>query len=145
MIDFRTIRAFAAKHFYTWPDGQDFNWLRKNWHKFEQYFSTESEAEDFIIALSYIYMAFCIEAYFEKPADVKEYLKISWFVEDYCSDEPFPGCYEEQINRGYKTALEILRKNYHPDDILREFSSIKIDEFFPHPDGQQYIYDVWGF
>ncbi|HCE56618.1 MAG TPA: hypothetical protein DER09_02195 [Prolixibacteraceae bacterium] len=69
-IPFKDIRLFAVEFFYAWEHGEDFDWLKKEWHRFESYFSDREDAEDFILALAYIYSAFCYESFFLKAVKV---------------------------------------------------------------------------
>tara|TARA_B100000508_G_C11453470_1_gene275416 strand:+ start:1417 stop:1827 length:411 start_codon:yes stop_codon:yes gene_type:complete len=123
MINFYAIKVFACKNFYSWEDGNDFNWLKKEWEKFNDYFQSEKDAKNFIICLSDIYDIFCHAAYFESNGS------------KYSLSQP------EHIYTS-KTLTILLEVYERPEDIYREFSSIKIDWQMPHSDGRKFIYDL---
>ena len=123
MISFYKIKEFACKNFYAWEDGNDFLWMKKEWNKFYDDFKTEEQAKKFIECLSDIYDVFCHAAYFE-PTDSK-----------YALGKP--------EHTYLSKTLEILLEVYErPENIYREFSSIKFDWQMPHPDGRKFIYEL---
>jgi hypothetical protein len=135
MLAFSNVKKFAVEHFNAWEHGEDFDWLKKEWHIFEPHISEQKEAEDFILTLAYIYSAFCHESYFLKSKDgiitVQEY--ISEFEEEHPE-------FTERINKKFDFTLELLLKAYNrPSEILRELVSIAIHFELPHPDGYEYI------
>ncbi len=138
-VPFYDIRLFAAAHFYSWENGEDFDWLKKEWTKFENHFQDVQEAEDFILVLAYIYATFCHESFFLKS---KEGVMTVW---DYAKDiEPEHPEFMERINKKFDFTLDILLKVYdRPSEFLRELVSIAIDFELPHPDGYEYIKELF--
>lgn len=142
MTSFYIIKEFASNHFYKWEEGEDFIWLKDEWHKFESHLKTEQEVEDFILTLSEIYEHFCSEAYFAKITD-EDAKKYDWIIKD-----PNPPVEKQEItkrlNEYYDRTLDILLEVYGcPDEILRQFISIAIDFEVPHPDCYKFIDDLF--
>tara|TARA_B100000508_G_scaffold126864_1_gene111639 strand:- start:413 stop:841 length:429 start_codon:yes stop_codon:yes gene_type:complete len=123
LINFYKIKDFACKNFYVWENGNDFIWLKKEWDNFEKHLETEANAIAFICCLSDIYDVFCHAAYFEP--NVSKY-ELGQPKHIYLS----------------KTLDIILEVYERPEDIYREFSSIKIDWQMPHSDGRKFIYEL---
>jgi len=123
LIVFYKIKEFACEKFYAWEDGNDFIWLKDEWIKFIDHFYSEKHAKDFICCLSDIYDAFCNAAYFE-PNGSKYQLGQPEHI---------------YLNKTLDILLEVYER---PEDIYREFSSIKIDWQMPHSDGRKFIYEL---
>lgn len=139
IVPFYDIRLFAEEHFNAWEHGEDFDWLKKEWHKFEPHISEQKEAEDFILALAYIYSAFCHESYFLKSKE--GIVTIQEYVSEFEEEHPE---FIERINKKFDFTLELLLKAYkRPSEILREFVSIAIAFELPHPDGYEYIKELF--
>ena len=143
MKDFYNIRQFACTHFFKWEDGEDFDWLKKEWNKFEPYLNNLEEVENFILTLSDIYGSFCQEAYFERVIE-EDVQKYSWIIED-----PNPELFEDpkikkRIERSFDKTLGILLTVYDcPEEILRQFTSIFIDIQLPAYDGYKYVFNLF--
>ena len=144
MIDFYNIRQFACEHFYSWEHGVDFDWLKKEWHKFNPHLKDLAEVEDFILTLADIYLSFVHEAYFATitEEDVKKY---AWIIE---APEPEPDPpktikIKNRIKNNFDRTLDILLEVYNcPEEIIREFSTIYIEFQIPHQDGYDYILNL---
>ena len=84
MVTFYKIKDVAVQHFYSWEDGEDFDWLRRNWSKFN--LSSEEDAKAFIYAAGYIYSTYVKEAFFLKHRveyqTIEEYCEFKKFAED---------------------------------------------------------------
>ncbi len=138
-VAFTDIRIFAAEFFYAWENGADFDWLKKEWHKFEPFLKDEREAEDFILALGYIYYAFCFESFFLKRSDA--IATVQNYVYETESDLPE---FVERTNNKLDFTLDLLLKVYiRPEEVLREIVSLAIAFELPHPDGYKYIIDLF--
>jgi len=123
LITFYRIKEFACKNFHAWEDGKDFFWLKKEWGKFSDNFNNEKQANDFIICLSDIYDVFCHAAYFESNRSKYEL--------------------ENPHHTSLDKTIDILVETYErPEDIYREFATIKMDWQMPHPDGRKFIYEL---
>lgn len=142
MKDFYNIREFACIHFYKWEDGDDFDWLKKEWYKFEPHLKEIQEVEDFILTLADIYGSFCHEAYFENvPDDVKKYPLI---IENPNPEPTQAPEITKRIQGNYDRTLDILIKVYDcPEEILRQFTAIFIRFQIPNQDGYKYIFDLF--
>ena len=139
MIPFNDIRIFAAEFFYAWEHGEDFDWLRKEWHKFEPHLSDRTEAEDFILALAYIYSAFCYESFFLKSRE--GVLTVQECVDEYESKHAE---FIKRIENKLDFTLDLLLKVYkRPDEVLREFVTIAIAFELPNPAGYEYIENLF--
>lgn len=141
MHDFYNIKEFACKHFYSWEEGEDFIWMKNEWHKFLPHLNNLEEVESFILTLSNFYEKFCGEAYFAKISD-EDVKKYPWIIEN-----PNPPTEEpeviERITKFHDKTVEILLKVYgSPSEVLREFVSIAIDFEVPHPDSYKFIFDL---
>jgi len=135
MTAFYDIRDFAAEHFFIWENGEDFDWLKREWHKFQDHFQNQTEAEDFILVLAYIYSAFCHESFFLKSN--AGMLTIPEYVNEFEPEHPE---FIERIDKYSDCCLELLLKTYSkPVEVLRELVSIAIAFELPHPDGYEYI------
>lgn len=127
-LSFYNIRQFACEHFYAWEEGEDFFWLKKEWHKFESFFSNKRETEDFILALAYLYNSFCQEAYFATISDenVKKY---EWIIEnsEQIKETPESQKRKERIQNYFDKTLDILLEVYEcPEELARQFVTIAI-------------------
>jgi hypothetical protein len=134
MKEFNKIRYIACEHFYAWEDGEDFDWLRKEWPKFQGYLKSNQEIEEFILTLAYFYNLFCLISYFEGASDIeKAILKPS--VDDESA---------QVIYHNFDRTLDILLKVYTcPYEILRQFTTIYIQYEIPHIDGHRFIYRLF--
>lgn len=123
LIKFYSIKDFACKNFYAWENGDDFIWLKEEWEKFEQYIETEANAKAFISCLSEIYDLFSHASYFANNGN------------EYELSNP--------IHKYMDRTIEILLKVFErPEDVYREFATIKMDWMLPHPDGRKFIYEL---
>ncbi|KJF44280.1 hypothetical protein [Draconibacterium sediminis] len=143
MCEFYHIREFACAHFYIWETGDDFDWLRKEWNKFEPRLKTRTEAEDFILVLADLYEGFCSESYFLKPT--YELMKEFPFI----VEDPNPEKEDPEIRKRIETfrdqTLNILYEVYESsEEILRNFVSVAIDFEVPHPDGYVYVQELFS-
>lgn len=142
MLDFYNIREIACQHFYKWEQGEDFVWLKNEWHKFEPHLKTKNEVENFILVLSDIYEHFCSESYFAKISD-EDVKKYDWIIEN-PNLEPENPELTKIIEQFFDRTLDILLEVYkNPDEILRQFISIAIGFEVPHPDGYEYILNLF--
>jgi hypothetical protein len=143
MTDFYNIRQFACEHFFAWEIGEDFDWIKKEWKKFEPHLKNEREVEDFILSLAKIYNSFCHAAYFEDVTD-EDIEKYPWIIQDQDS-EPSPNQeLEKRIENYYDKTLDILLEVYTtPEEILRQFTSVFIDIQLPSYDGYKFIFDLF--
>jgi len=138
-VPFYKIKNFAIEYFYAWEHGEDFDWLNKEWPKFEEHFQDVTEAEDFILVLAYIYSAFCHESFFLKSSE--GVLTVQEYVNEFEKEHPE---FIERINKKFDFTLELLLKAYNkPTEILREIVSIAIAFELPHPDGYEYIRELF--
>ncbi|RIJ48758.1 hypothetical protein D1614_09515 [Maribellus luteus] len=139
MLAFSNVKKFAVEHFNAWEHGEDFDWLKKEWHKFEPLISEQKDAEDFILTLAYIYSAFCHESYFLKSKE--GIMTIQEYVREFEEEHPV---FIERINRKFDFTLELLLRAYNrPSEILREFVSIAINFELPHPDGYDFVKNLF--
>ena len=147
MKEFHDIREFACKHFYTWEHGVDFDWLKKEWHKFDPHLKDLAEVEDFILTLADIYNSFCHEAYFATVTE-EELKKCSGFIKtpepEPAPDPPETIIIKNRIKNNFNKTLDILLEVYRfPEEIIREFSTIYIEFQIPHQDGYDYILNIF--
>jgi hypothetical protein len=134
-VPFFDIKAFAVEYFWSWEMGEDFDWLKKEWVKFEEHFSTKEEAETFILVLSYIYSSFCHESFFLKSSEGK--MTVKEYIDDFIPQHPE---FIERIEGKIIPTLNLLLRVYNnPTEVLRELVSIAIGFELPHPDGYKYI------
>lgn len=139
MLAFSNVKKFAVEHFYAWENGEDFDWLKKEWHKFEPHVKNTREAEDFILALGYIYFAFCFESFFIKSSE--GIATIQDYANETESDLPE---FIERTNKKFDFTLDLLLKVYRrPSEVLREFVSIAIAFELPNPAGYDYIENLF--
>lgn len=140
MLAFSNVKKFAVEHFNAWEHGEDFDWLKKEWHKFEPHISEQKDAEDFILTLAYIYSAFCHESYFLKSKE--GIITVQEYVSEFEEGHPE---FTEHINKKFDFTLDLLLKAYNrPSEILRELISITIHFELPHPDGYEYIKELFN-
>jgi hypothetical protein len=134
MKEFYQIRGIACEHFYKWEDGEDFDWLRKEWPKFKRHLNSNQEIEEFILTLAYFYNLFCHISYFEGESDIeKAILKPSSKNDS-----------DQVIYDNFDKTLDILIKVYTcPYEVLRQFSTIFIQYEIPHFDGHRFIYRLF--
>lgn len=140
--NFFSNREFACQKFYHWETGDDFNWLRKEWYKFEQFLSNKDESKIFILSLAYIYNEFCIKAYSE------EYNELDRTSILECSEKAINTNeitnLQNKIKPCLDKALDIMLDVYgNPEEISREFASITINFQLPYDDGIKYIYNLF--
>jgi hypothetical protein len=139
IVSFNDIRIFAVTYFYAWENGEDFDWLKKEWRKFAPHINDKKEAEDFILVLAYIYSAFCHESFFLKSKE--GIMTVREYANDLGQEHPE---FVERINKKIDFTLELLLKAYHrPVVFLRELVSIAIGFELPHPDGYEYIKELF--
>lgn len=144
-LDFQFIQRYAHLHFDTWEMHEDFEWLIKEWHKFEPLLKNEKEVEDFILTLADIYNSFCHESYFATITneDVKKY---DWIIEDTEPKIELPEIQiiKKRIQNNFERTLDILLEVYEcPEEILRQFVTITIDFQLPHYDGYKFVFDLF--
>jgi len=142
---FYSIREFACKNFYVWDNGEDFDWLRREWKKFEPMLKSEIDVEDFILTLADIYNSFCQESYFEtiNEEDAKKY---DCIIDDTEQNVETPESqeYKERIQNYFNQTLDILLEVYkRPEEVLRQFATIAIDFQLPHNDGYKYVFNLF--
>ncbi len=143
--DFYNIRQFACENFFAWENGEDFDWLKKEWNKFEPLLKNEKEVEDFILSLADIYNSFCHESYFAKITD-EDVKKYDWIIEDTKPNPELPESRikKERIQSYFDKTLDILLEVYHcPEEIARQFVTIAISFQLPHEDGIKYIFSLF--
>jgi len=133
MIDFYYIKELAVKHFYAWHDGEDFDWLRKNWSKFE--LETLEEAKIFIYCMGYIYDIYVCEAIKGKYTDRIKTL------EEYCEGHDhrtleIQNLIKDNLLKTYQKLYDVFK---YTEELYREFSSITISFEPPHIDGYKYL------
>lgn len=140
--DFYNNRQFACEHFYAWENGEDFDWLKKEWHKFEPYLTNKKEVQDFILTLAHIYNSFCHEAYFAETTN-ENAKKYEWLF-DFVEKDPLKAQIEkERVIKNLDKTLDIILKTYEfPNEIARQFVSIAIGFELSNNDGIKYIFDL---
>ncbi|MFC2117361.1 hypothetical protein ACFLSY_01800 [Bacteroidota bacterium] len=133
MVQFYDVREVAVTHLYILGDGEDFNWLRKNFDKFN--LSSVDEAKTFIYCLGYIYDTYVSEAIKAKHTDRIQTIK------EYCDyKDQITSDIQNIIEKNISDALKKILNTFHgAENLYREFASITIEFAVPHQDGYEYL------
>jgi hypothetical protein len=131
---FKNIRIIAGEHFYIWPEGEDFYWLKSEWHNFMPHFKDGLTAESFILAMRDIYYSFCIESYFGEIED-EDWKRLGVIDDDSELTEE-----EKQKRVAIDKTLDVLLEVYDtPGDIILQFTSIYVKQMIPRPEGYRFL------
>lgn len=136
MIEFYDVKDLAIKHFYSWENGEDFDWLRKNFEKFN--LSTIEEANTFIYCMGYIYSTYVSEAIKAKHTDSIMTVELYCKYEDHLTHE-IQRLIEKNLIKTYQRLFDVY---HYAEELYREFASISIEFAVPHQDGYKYLKSI---
>jgi len=142
--NFHENRLFALEHFYVWENGEDFDWLQREWEMIGCINSTDKEyVEQYILTLAHIYDMFCHECY-EKRCSIDDFKKYRLTVDDTVIEHPADRLKKANQDEIFDDVLDSLICTYvTPEEIAKQFIGIGISYLLPHEDGVTFIYKLF--